>query len=67
MSGKQAKRYRALERRVELLEAAGMGCAAETELEDARRAARTSRRWERETRRWEYIWRTVAIAAVPGP
>lgn len=63
MSGKQAKRYRALEGRVELLEG-WMNGALERAQTDYMRAARHARSRERETRRWEYIWRTVAIAAV---
>lgn len=69
MSGKQAKRYRALEGRVELLEAhlaeSWMRCGtAESDAEEARRSARYARRREREGRRREYFWRTLALAAV---
>lgn len=62
MSGKQAKRYRALEGRVAMLEAARMGCASE--MEAARRAARASRRREREARAREDLWRRAALWAV---
>lgn len=69
MSGKQAKRYRALEGRVELLEShlvkSWMRCGtAESDAEEARRSAQYARRREREGRRREYVWRTVALTAV---
>lgn len=69
MSGKQAKRYRALEGRVELLEShlvkSWLRCGtAESDAEEARRSARYARRREREGRRREYFWRTLALAAV---
>lgn len=69
MNGKQAKRYRALEGRVELLEShlaeSWMRCGtAESDAEAARQSAQHARRRERETRRREYIWRAVALAAV---
>lgn len=63
MSGKQAKRFRALERRVELLEG-WMDGALDRAQADYMRAARHSRRREREARRRECIWRAMALAAV---
>lgn len=69
MSGKQAKRYRALERRMELLEThlaeSWMRCGtAESDAEEARRSARYARRREREARKREDVWRAVALVAV---
>lgn len=69
MSGKQAKRYRALDRRVELLQThvdlleSGIGCTSRQYAEMAYRDARAARRRERDARRRESIWRTVALAA----
>lgn len=63
MSGKQAKRHRALERRMETLES-WLNVGIDRNQEAHMEAARAARRREREGRRREYIWRSVALAVV---
>lgn len=61
MSGKQAKRYRAMEGRVSFLEA-HMSCLSDRCAEDVRRAERAARKREREVRRRETIWRAMFLS-----
>lgn len=63
MSGKQAKRHRALERRMEILES-WLNVGIDRNQEAHMEAAWAARRREREARRREYIWRSVALAVV---
>lgn len=60
MSGKQAKRYRALEGRVAFLEE-HMSYLSDRCAEVAYRAERTTRKREQEIRRRKNIWRTVFL------